>query len=284
MTCTLWPMTKVFGMINIKGGVGKTALTVELADALASSGHRVLCVDMDPQANLSRRLGHGQETTKSKPTLSEAIKANEVGCAADIVLPCTWGDEAGDRISLMPARFDLENRETEAGIIGADKRLARAVTGVFEEYDYVLIDYRPSLGHLTRMAMVATGQLRDQGDGTKKAGQILLVVAPEFDSMLGAVLAWQFVPEYREDLNVPDLAITGVIVNMVRVSAKVHANNLEDLARAPFGHLILEPNLPLWTVLTDAHNDAVPLRQTQTPRARELRGKIQQVAKRIEEL
>jgi chromosome partitioning protein len=276
-------MTKVIALINVKGGVGKSAVVVELADALAERGNVVCCADMDPQANLSRRLGHGQDTTTDKPTLTEAIKSADTGCAADIVLPCTWGDEIASRISLMPARFDLENREAEAGVIGADKRLARAVSGVWEQYDYVLVDCRPSLGHLTRMAMVATGQHRLQPDGTRRPGQVLMVVAPGIDSMLGAQLAWGFVPTYREDLGVPDLAITGVVVNMVRPAAG-HVRNLADMAGGPWGNLILSPHLPLWSVLTDAHDDALPLRHTPGARARELRGKFIELTRQIEAL
>ena len=140
---------------NNKGGVGKTTVTVNLAAALAEAGRRVLVVDVDPQANAGRRLGVVHDPAAPRPTISEAIQANAAGCAADVLVPCGWTGEEYRRIDVAPARFDLENRVSEAATLGAVLRLKTALDGVDDDHDVVLIDCPPSLGHLTQLALAA---------------------------------------------------------------------------------------------------------------------------------
>ncbi|WP_344044212.1 ParA family protein, partial [Saccharothrix xinjiangensis] len=98
---------------NNKGGSGKTAGTVNLAAALAERGLRVLVVDLDPQANASRRLGRRFDPTNPSTTVSEAIQNAGQGVAADALVPCGWPDPYASRIDVIPARYDLENRISE---------------------------------------------------------------------------------------------------------------------------------------------------------------------------
>ena len=256
---------------NNKGGVGKSTLCAALAAAHARKRRRVLCVDMDPQANLSRRLGFHDNLTAPVPTLAEAIRANDQGCAADIVIPCQWDDPTAEQIDLLPSRFDLENRISEAGTVGASLRLANVMVGLVELYDWVLIDCPPSLGQLTQMAMVAAGQDKD--------GYVLIVANPEFDAMTGAVRVRDFVRQYAAALGVPNLGIGGVIINGVR-RTDLHASNMVEINEA-FGPLVWEPHVPLWTAMADAMNSAVPVHSLPGQKAAELTERLDALADRM---
>src|SRR5947207_15828846 len=90
---------------NNKGGAGKTATTVALAAALADLGHRVLAVDMDPQGNLTRRLGYDEVSWRDRATLSDALRlrADAPADPAAVVVPCAWEHELAQRIDLLPS-------------------------------------------------------------------------------------------------------------------------------------------------------------------------------------
>lgn len=198
---------------NHKGGAGKSAVTSGLAEALAARGRRVLCIDLDPQANLSRRLGYGGGALARLVTVSEVVKADEVGCAEQAIATCLWSLPLAECIDLIPSRFDLENRIPEAGQLGAHLRLARGLVGVTEEYDVVFLDCPPSLGHLTQLAFAASDA-------------VLVPVRPEYDYAAGATRVREFLTEHIHNLTVPagqlrrpgprprpGLAIAGVIIN-----------------------------------------------------------------------
>lgn len=262
---------------NNKGGVGKSALVTALAAAHARRRRRTLCIDMDPQANLSRRLGFGAGVDSTRPTLAEAIKADDTGCAADIVFRCAWDDECAEYIDLLPSRFDLENRVSEAGTVGANLRLQNITDGVLDPYDWVFIDCPPSLGHLTQMAMVLAGQ-----DQPKSGpGWAMIVVEPEFDGMAGAVRMNDFTKRYGKALGVPGLAVRAVIVNRVRTGTDLHVTNIQQI-RDHFGPLVWEPELPLWVAMADAMNTAVPVHSLPGPKAADLTSRIQTLADRME--
>ncbi|MBA3490239.1 MAG: ParA family protein [Longispora sp.] len=231
---------------NNKGGSGKTATAVGLAAALAEQGLRVLVVDLDPQANASRRLGRPFDSESPAPTIAEAIKAGSEGVAADAVVPCGWPDDYAKMIDLIPSRFDLENRVSEAGTVGAVARLRRALTGVDDDHDVTLIDCPPSLGHLTQMGMAASTHA-------------LCTVEPEYDSVEGAVRFRDFITHHSADMGCPDLRVTGCVITRVRSNLSAHSyqiNGLTDL----FGDLVWTPHIPERAAVKDAADTASPLR------------------------
>jgi chromosome partitioning protein len=241
---------------NNKGGPGKTTTTVQLAAALAERGKKVLVVDMDPQANASRRLGRPHDPTNPVAGTAEAIKSGEPGVLADVIIPCGWDGEYADRVFLAPARYDLENRISEAGVVGAVGRLRRAMQGVDDDMDVTLFDCPPSLGHLTQMALAA-------GDVA------ITTVEPEYDAIDGAVRYFTFIQEHAGDLGNPDLYLAGILPTRVRENLGAHKFQLEGFPELFPGVKIWTPYVEERTVLKDASDSAVPVRKVGSKRAAE---------------
>lgn len=251
-----------------KGGVGKTGWVEMIAAALAEMKRRVLVVDVDPQANVSRRMGRPYRKEQPLVTISEVVKSGEVGCAADAIVPCGWGGIYAEQIDIIPSRFDLENRISEAAVIGSRGRLARALEGVDDHYDFTLFDCQPSLGHLTQLALAAA----DYG---------VALVEPEYDGVEGAIRFRDFINDEinRKEMGNLDLRFAAAIPSLVDGRLAAHAHHLGTLPGIFGEGRVWEP-IPLRSVVKDAADEAQPL-SAQGSRATEMREVYKACAERM---
>lgn len=256
-------MPKNVVVANNKGGVGKSQVTAQLAAALARRELQVLVVDMDPQANVSRRLGVEYSDEAQIATMAEVIQQDKKGVGQGAVTPCTWETPEAAFIDVLPSRFDLLNREAEAGAVGAVRRLVKALDGWTDEYDVVLIDTRPDLGHIVQMSLAA-------------ADSVLLVTEPEYDGVEAAVRVRDFVAEHAVDITNPNLTIGGVVVNKRKATAE-HAFQLEGLTET-FGDLVWSPYLPSWSRFAEADAAAASLSAWRDDRGRQTTGLYDELA------
>jgi chromosome partitioning protein len=156
-------VTTTIALVNQKGGVGKTTITINLAGALATQGYRVLIVDFDPQGNCSFGLDvqwsdidasiadvMGYETSGPTRTLPDVIR--ELRYHPNLFL-------APSHLNLAAAEMTLHNA------MGREMKLDKALDLVRSDYDYVLIDSPPSLGLLSINAMVAADAILVPIDG-----------------------------------------------------------------------------------------------------------------------
>lgn len=138
-------MTKILAITNQKGGVGKTTTTVNLAASLASSGQRVLLIDLDPQGNATMGSGinkQGIELTVYHVLLGEAS-----------ILQARVTSPQG-KYDLIPANRDLAGAEIEmVDLPHREMRLKSALEQIEAEYNYILIDCPPALNMLTLNAL-----------------------------------------------------------------------------------------------------------------------------------
>jgi chromosome partitioning protein len=146
-------LTKVISIANQKGGVGKTTCSINLGGALAERGYRVLCMDMDPQANLT--VGLGISLSDVHASMSDVLSDDRV--ALDEIVrqtetPGLW---------VAPATLELASTEVELfTAIGREMVLRDAIGGwVDRQFDVVIIDCPPTLGLLTINSLVASSRV-----------------------------------------------------------------------------------------------------------------------------
>lgn len=256
-------------LLNNKGGVGKTTVTVFLAEAYARRGKRVLVVDMDPQANATDGLG---VLPDDGHTLAECLNGVvQNGDLRNYLEPCGWTDrEIGALIAVAPATFALEDITMQAGIPGSHNRLRRALYGVDDAYDVTLIDCPPSMGHLTANGLAAL----DNCDGGDTA---LVVTTPTKQAYAGALRVRKFVDMYADDLGVC-AQITGLIVNQVRGGTTRHEQRLDQLAETFPGVPVLGSPISLRAQFGRVIDDEQPLAGERLPELVEIRETFDAIA------
>ncbi len=202
-------MAKVIAFANQKGGVAKTTTTLNLAAAFAEAGYRVLCVDMDPQGNLSMSQGIDPETLEKSmfDVLVHDLPIREVTYRCEI-------DVAVASIDLAGAEMAMSMK------IGRERSLDKALRAVSDDYDFVCIDTPPSLGLLTINALTA-------------ADKVIVPVQCEYLSMRGLLQLQNTLTLIRENLN-PTVEIMGILPTMVDTRT-LHAQEALEILEENFG-------------------------------------------------
>jgi chromosome partitioning protein len=202
-------MAIAVSLINMKGGVGKTTLAAQLAHAADSMNFRTLAVDLDPQSNLSQSLLTPEEWAKhiraKKPTVAQLFEqymppteGNSSPRRVDIhdVIIKGAGYWANSTLDLIPSRLELSH--TLKNPTGKERRLAKALSHVANEYDLILIDCAPTESILT--------------DAAYHASRYALVpVKPEFLATIGIPLLARSLQEFKYDNTDHDIDICGIV-------------------------------------------------------------------------
>jgi len=228
----LWPRpttTRVLGVANQKGGVGKTTSTVNLAAALAQHGARVLVVDLDPQGNASTAFG--VEHRAGTPSVYNVLVAGRDLTEVAVEVPDLPG------LYCAPATIDLAGAEIElASMVARESRLARALDTAIP-YDFVFVDCPPSLGLLTVNALVA-------------AQEVLIPIQCEFYALEGLSQLLRTLDLVRSHLN-PGLHVSTILLTMYDGRTRL-AEQVAQEVRTHFGELVLSPTIPRSVRISEA--------------------------------
>ncbi len=199
-------MTPVIAVANQKGGVAKTTTVHTLSVALAENGHRVLMVDLDPQACLTYENGFDPDDLKA--TIHDVMLGRSR--MADVIV------DAGP-IDLVPSSIDLAGSEIHLLTkTGREFVLGRALKPVIANYDYVFIDCAPSLGILTLNGLTA-------------ATHVLIPFQAETLSHRAIGQLLETIDDVRAYTN-PDLQILGAVATMFDARTNLSKRVLEEVS------------------------------------------------------
>jgi chromosome partitioning protein len=210
-------LAEVISFANQKGGVAKTTSTLNLAVALAEMGNRVLCLDLDPQGNLT--MSQGIDPDRIEKSMYNVL-VDDLPISEIIVQR---------EIDIAPASLDLAGAEIAMSTkIGRERSLEKALREVQGDYDYICIDTPPSLGLLTINALTASNK-------------VIIPVQCEYLSMRGLVQLQNTLTMIQENLN-PDVRIAGILPTMFD-SRTLHAREAVAMLEENFGDLVFKSRI-----------------------------------------
>ncbi|HEN8349640.1 TPA: ParA family protein [Enterococcus faecium] len=229
-------MAQIISVANQKGGVGKTTTTVNLGACLASLGKKVLLVDMDAQGNATSGVGI------RKPDVTRDIY--------DVLVNELPIDEATlitehENLSIVPATLQLAGAEIElTSMMARESRLKGSLAEVSSQYDYILIDCPPSLGHLTINSFTASDS-------------ILIPVQCEYYALEGLSQLLNTVRLVQKHFN-PELEIEGVLLTMYDARTNL-GNEVVEEVRKYFREKVYETIIPRNIHLSEAPSHGKPI-------------------------
>lgn len=181
----------VIAVANQKGGVGKTTTAINLAQALAIQGARVLLVDLDPQANATQGVGIDLEQIRN--SLAELIRDRTISTESAIY--------EGDGLDLIPASPLLAKVEREmVGVTNSELRLAQRLNHLRNRYSVVVLDTPPTFGPLMNTALNA-------------CERVLIPVDSGYFALMGIKELLAEMNEIRSGTN-PALSVLGYVLTL----------------------------------------------------------------------
>ncbi|MBX3067933.1 MAG: ParA family protein [Microbacteriaceae bacterium] len=253
----------VLSVSSLKGGVGKTTVTLGLASASFAKGLRTLVVDFDPQADVSTGM---DIDISGHQNVADVLASPKEKVVRSAIAPSGWTKGRSGKIDVLIGSPSAINFDPPHPSIRDIWKLEEALTHIENEYDLVLIDSAPSLNALTRTAWAASDR-------------VAIVTEPGLFSNSAADRALRAIEEIRRGLS-PRLQPLGIIVNRVKIQSLEHQFRIKEL-REMFGPLVLNPQLPERTSLQQAQGAAKPLHIWPGESAEEMANHFDQLLERI---
>jgi len=223
---------QVVSISSLKGGVGKTSVTLGLASAALAAGIPTLVVDLDPHADATTGLG---VTPSGQVDVGRLLKNARRGDLGANAVASGWAATAAARNRRSAPKLDVAMGSAYSGIYDRpdlgrrDQRRLSALLSRVEGYSLVLVDCPPSLNGLTRMAWTASNK-------------VVLVAEPSLFSVAGTERTMRALELFRREF-APDLRAAGVVTNRLRPTSVEHAFRLREMQQM-FGDALLRPAIP----------------------------------------
>lgn len=230
-------MTRIYTLVNQKGGVGKTTTAINIAAFLAQLGQRVLVVDLDPQANATSSLGVDKRAVQH--STYDALLNGEAPAASILI-------NERLNLSVLPSSPALAGAEVElVEEDGREFRLRDALESLDGKYDYILIDCPPSLGLLTVNGLIAAR------DG------VLVPVQCEYLALEGLGQLTQTIQRVQSSL-FPGLKVRGVILTMFDPRTNLSTDVVREVNNH-FPGLVFKSVVPRSIRLAEAPSYGLPI-------------------------
>jgi chromosome partitioning protein len=258
-------MTTVISSINLKGGVGKTTITVALGEFLAMEHNkRVLIIDLDPQTNATVTLIDEENWAKRDRdgrTLLRLFKdrvekKSEFDLSKTIIKSASKVGNGIQNLDLLPSSLGLIEIQDQLPMIPSGNFfmtspvsiLFDAVSGVLNQYDYVLIDCPPNLGIITL-------------NGINFSDYFLIPVIPDILSTYGIPQILSRMESFRREKKSKSPMPLGIVISMFRSQSTLHSTVIRDLKnKASNGTYprTFDTFIPLTTKTADASDFSAP--------------------------
>jgi chromosome partitioning protein len=207
----VWNMAISVSLINMKGGVGKTTLAMQLALAADQRNYKVLAVDLDPQSNLSQAVmgakAYVQHLDENKPTVvqifdgylpSSGKSSSPSPVSVDDVIVKGVGSFHESTLDLIPSRLELS--QTLRNPTGKERRLAKALAKIADRYELIVVDCAPTDSILTDAAYFASRY-------------VLVPIKPEFMATIGLPLLARSLKNFKNENEDHQIDICGIVFN-----------------------------------------------------------------------
>ncbi|KMS87689.1 ParA family protein [Prauserella rugosa] len=240
-------------VLSLKGGVGKTTVALGLASAALRRGARALVADLDPQGNATATLN----PPMTEATLTAVLDTPREAVIDRALAPSGWSPE----LDVFVSSEDLELLNEPGPDARRMDNLARALDVLRTRprgdrpYEIAILDCPPSLGRLTRSALLA-------------ADTALLVTEPTMYAVSGAERAFEAIEAVRRGPN-PRLRSAGVLVNRLRPRSYEHHYRVEEL-RETFGRAVMPTAIPDRLAIQQAQGACMPIHEWRSPGAHEI--------------
>lgn len=217
---------KVIGVLNQKGGVGKTTTSVNLGAAIAEKGKKVLMIDIDAQGNLGAHLGvtpkHELDAVGDKEvpenTIYDVLKGKKQ--ISDVIM------NRSKNLDIVPSSLLLSAADLElGGVVGRELLLKRAIDRIKDKYDAIVIDCPPALGLLTLNALAAVDE-------------VIIPVQSEYLALHGVRQLLDTVDQVRSIYN-QSLKVGGVLI-CLHDNRKRLARAVSETIHSYFGDLVFD--------------------------------------------
>ena len=246
-------MTVIVSCVNLKGGVGKTALAVNLA-AIAGDVYekKTLLIDVDPQTNATFScitVDEWEQRAMSHGTIADILGLRDHASAEgltkdpyDVIIPCVFPN-----VDLLPSHLDLFTVDLELG--GQTRResiLERKLKNIIDDYDLIVCDCPPNLTLPTQNALSISSFY-------------VIPVSLDYLSGVGIGLLIQRVERFGKEIE-NTLANAGIVISRVGRPAR-HREETEGTVRQQFGDLVLGPTLKERAAVSEAGSLQIPVHQ-----------------------
>lgn len=250
-------LTNIISTINLKGGVGKTTLTIALADTLAGMGNHVLVIDLDPQTNATTMLigeERWRELNDEHRTLFDLFNdalTNEPN-RFDVqdmrqrnVSPVREARRRG-RVDLLPSSLDLIRVQDYLGTVTTGQffsmtptmLLERGIRSIIDEYEWVLIDCPPNLGIITL-------------NGLRISSGFIIPTIPDYMSTYGIPQILGRVAAFADEVGT-NIEPLGIVISKFRANSTVHKTMVRQLTDDPNLPKVFQSKIPLATDIEQA--------------------------------